>query len=105
MPQRNETRREQSLLVRLDEQGQLLNPVWGLRLGGENPRLTIGALDPEEYEGEINWVPTINDTAMVQVDALKGYNGNTIPLDYPVSAWVDTRMYRFIVRLCTALEY
>jgi hypothetical protein len=78
------------VLVRLDEQNQLLNPVWGLRLAGENPRLTIGALDPEEYEGEINWVPAVDDQPIIQVDALKGYQGNVIPANYPINATIDS---------------
>ena len=31
----------------------LLNPVIG---SPESPKLTIGVLDPVDYEGEINWV-------------------------------------------------
>ncbi|KAF8606418.1 acid protease, partial [Ceratobasidium sp. AG-I] len=86
----NQSRRSQSVLVRLDEQGQLLNPVWGLRLAGGNGSLTIGALDPNEYEGEINWVPALDDQPMIHVDAFKGANGNTLPLDYPVNATIDS---------------
>lgn len=88
--QLNQTRRQQSVLVRLDEQGQLLNPVWGLRMGGENPRLTIGTLDPNEYQGEINWVPAVDDQPMIQVDALKGYQGNPLPIQYPLNVWIDS---------------
>lgn len=90
VPQLNQTRRQQSVLVRMDEQGQLLNPVWGLRIGGDNPRLTIGALDPNDYQGEINWVPAVNDSAMIQVDALRGYQGNAFQLQYPINAWLDS---------------
>ncbi|KAG7087187.1 hypothetical protein E1B28_013168 [Marasmius oreades] len=85
-PTKNESLRGHNILVRLDEQGQLLNPVWGLRLGGDNPRLTIGALDPNEYEGELNWVPELNDTGMIKVDAYRGYQGNILPFQYPVTA-------------------
>ncbi|KAG7087198.1 hypothetical protein E1B28_013179 [Marasmius oreades] len=84
-PTRNESLRGRNILVRLDEQGQLLNPVWGLRLGGDNPRLTIGALDPNEYEGELNWVPELNDAGMIKVDAYRGYQGNILPFQYPVT--------------------
>lgn len=90
VPQLNQTRRKQSVLVRMDEQGQLLNPVWGLRMGGEDPRLTIGALDPNDYQGEINWVPAVNDSAMIQVDALRGYQGNALPAEYPLNVWIDS---------------
>ncbi|KAF8754104.1 Mitochondrial carrier [Rhizoctonia solani] len=96
VPQSNETRRKQSVLYRLNEQGQLLNPVWGLRMGGENPQLTIGALDPNDYEGEINWVPLIDDSPKIQIDALKGYNGNAFPLPSPLNASIDTRPNQFI---------
>ncbi|CCO36438.1 Peroxisomal adenine nucleotide transporter 1 [Rhizoctonia solani AG-1 IB] len=90
VPQLNETRRKQSVFYRLNEQGQLLDPVWGLRMGGENPQLTIGALDPSDYEGEINWVPLLNDSSKIQIDALKGYNGNVFPLPSPLNAQIDT---------------
>lgn len=86
----NQTKRSQSILVRLDEQGQLLNPVWGLRMAGGNGTLTIGAPDLNEYEGEINWVPAIEEEPTIQVDALKGYQGNVLPLDYPVNATMDS---------------
>ncbi|KDN50766.1 hypothetical protein RSAG8_01264, partial [Rhizoctonia solani AG-8 WAC10335] len=50
----------------------------------------IGALDPNDYEGEINWVPLVNDSSRIQIDALKGYNGNAFPLPSPITAWIDT---------------
>ncbi|KAG8748101.1 hypothetical protein FRC10_008834 [Ceratobasidium sp. 414] len=86
----NQTRRAQSVFARLDDQGQLLNPVWGLRLGGDKPQLTIGALDPNDYEGEINWVPALGDQPIIHVDALKGYQGNVVPASYPINATLDT---------------
>ncbi|KAG8710514.1 hypothetical protein FRC11_004438 [Ceratobasidium sp. 423] len=88
--QSNETQRGQNAIYRTYEQGQLLNPVWGLCLGGETPRLTIGALDPKDYEGEINWVPLVNDSARIQIDALRGYNGNAFPLPSPLNARIDS---------------
>ncbi|QRW03775.1 aspartyl protease [Ceratobasidium sp. AG-Ba] len=88
--QLNQSRRAQSVLVRLDEQGQLLNPVWGMRLGGKNPQVTIGALDPNDYEGDINWVPAVGDQPVISVDALKGYQGNVIPANYPLNATIDS---------------
>ncbi|KAF8606414.1 hypothetical protein BDV93DRAFT_542676 [Ceratobasidium sp. AG-I] len=69
--------------------GQLLNPVWGLHLARGNGSLTIGALDPNDYEGEINWVPALDDQPMIHVDAFKGYQGNVLPLDYPINATLD----------------
>ena len=87
------------MLVRLDEQGQLLNPVWGLRLARGNGNLTIGALDPNEYEGEINWVPALDDRPMIHVDAFKGYQGNVLPLDYPVNATIDNCEYHALVHI------
>ncbi|KAG9105502.1 hypothetical protein FRC07_009237 [Ceratobasidium sp. 392] len=87
---KNASRRAASPLARLDDQGQLLNPVWGLRLGGENPQLTIGALDPNDYEGEINWVPAVDDGPVIQVDAWKGYQGNVIPANYPINVSIDS---------------
>ncbi|KAG8721211.1 hypothetical protein FRC09_008261 [Ceratobasidium sp. 395] len=79
-----------SIFARLNDQGQLLNPVWGLRLGGDNPQLTIGALDPNDYEGEINWVPAVGDNAVIQVDAWKGYQGNVVPANYPINVTLDS---------------
>ena len=94
-PTLNETLRAQNILVRLNNEGQLLNPVFGLRLGGENPTLTIGALDPNEYEGEINWVPELQDEGMIQVDAYRGYQGNILPFQYPVTAQLSSREFGF----------
>ncbi|GAB1519480.1 hypothetical protein RhiTH_002548 [Rhizoctonia solani] len=91
VPQLNQSAREKSLLYHLDQQGRLLNPVWGIRLSGADPRLTIGALDPNDYEGDINWVPAVNDSNHVEVEAIKGYNGNTFSLEYPVTAFLGTR--------------
>ncbi|KAF8680317.1 Eukaryotic aspartyl protease [Rhizoctonia solani] len=90
VPQLNQSAREKSLLYHLDQQGQLLNPVWGVRLTGADPRLTIGALDPNDYEGDINWVLAVNDSNHVEVEAIKGYNGNTFALEYPVTAFLGT---------------
>ncbi|KAG8716897.1 hypothetical protein FRC09_015043 [Ceratobasidium sp. 395] len=87
---KNATQRAQSIFARLNDQNQLLNPVWGLRLGGDNPQLTIGALDPNDYEGEINWVPAVGDDPVIQADAWKGYQGNVIPANYPINVTLDT---------------
>jgi len=96
-PTQNLTLRKNNFLARLEEQGQLLNPVWGLRMGGENPRLTIGALDPNEYEGEINWVPELEGLGrIVEVDVLKGYQGNIFPFQYPARAELSSSKLLFI---------
>ncbi|KAG8795753.1 hypothetical protein FRC12_010194 [Ceratobasidium sp. 428] len=89
-PQATRVWRTQSIFARLNDQGQLLNPIWGLRLGGDNPQLTIGALDPNDYEGEINWVPAVGDEPVIQADAWKGYQGNVIPATYPINVTLDT---------------
>ncbi|KAG7093193.1 hypothetical protein E1B28_006882 [Marasmius oreades] len=90
-PTLNTTRRSKNLPLRLYEEGQLLNPVWGLRMGGSNPRLTIGALDPTEYQGEINWVPELGDSLEIQVDAFRAYNQNVLPLQYPITASLSSQ--------------
>lgn len=66
--------------------GSLLNPVIGLRLDTLTPRLTIGALDPNDYAGEINWVladfgpQERRESKYVpfRIDGLKGWNGSFI---------------------------
>ena len=61
-------------------------------MGGDDPRLTIGALDPNEYEGDINWVPEL-DGGMIEVDAFKGYQGNIIPFSYPAVTSLSSGEY------------
>ncbi|TFK67418.1 acid protease [Pluteus cervinus] len=71
-----------SVLTKMWEAGTLMNPVIGMRLDPLKPRLTIGALDPEDYVGEINWVETGSHHSIFpsfKIDGLKGYNGSFIP--------------------------
>jgi len=83
----NSNSTEQSLdyFSHLWETGKLLNPVIGMRFNPENPKLTIGALDPADYEGEINWVQleTPNESwdllNLFKIDGFKGYNGSFFP--------------------------
>ncbi|KAF9254330.1 hypothetical protein L218DRAFT_1049965 [Marasmius fiardii PR-910] len=102
-PSLNNSWRSQNLPLRLYEQNQLLNPVWGLRLSGDNPRLTLGALDSTEFEGEINWVPEGKDSQQVQVDAFRAYEGNIIPFQYPVSARLSTQNTMMFLNMNTTL--
>jgi hypothetical protein len=81
----NSTMQSQSYFTHLWENGKLLNPVIGMRFNPENPKLTIGALDPADYEGEINWVQmeTPNESwnllNVFKIDGFKGYNGSFFP--------------------------
>ncbi|KAF8647977.1 hypothetical protein AX16_006425 [Volvariella volvacea WC 439] len=87
-----------TLLGHLWEQGVLLNPVVGLRLNPAGAKMTIGALNPEDYVGTINWVEVRGARARATpegdggtdegwredafaIDGLKGYNGSFIPFD------------------------
>lgn len=60
-----------------------MNPVVGPRLDPIKPRLTIGALDPEDYSGQINWVemetPTADFSNTIKIDGVKGFNGSFLP--------------------------
>ncbi|OJA09842.1 hypothetical protein AZE42_08002 [Rhizopogon vesiculosus] len=81
----NATAASQHFLLQMYQSGQLLNPVVGLRFDPMNPKITIGALDPNDYQGQINWVPltTPNSTWTFKntfvIDGLKGYNGSFLP--------------------------
>ncbi|TFK67964.1 acid protease [Pluteus cervinus] len=71
-----------NVLTKMWDAGTLMNPVVGMRLDPLKPRLTIGALDPEDYVGEINWVETGSGGSVLspfKIDGLKGYNGSFIP--------------------------
>lgn len=87
-------------------QGQLLNPVVGLRLDPLKPRMTVGALDPADYDGTINWVqmeapdPSLNFVNAVKIDGIKGYNGSFLPFGDNLIASVDTRE----LELCPSLH-
>jgi hypothetical protein len=81
----NSTQESLSYFSRLWDTGKLLNPVIGMRFNPENPKLTIGALDPADYEGQINWVQleTPNQSwdmlNLFKIDGFKGYNGSFFP--------------------------
>jgi len=81
-----------SYFSRLWNAGKLLNPVIGMRFHPENSKLTIGALDPADYEGEINWVqletqnPSWNSANLFKIDGFKGYNGSFFPYGASASA-------------------
>lgn len=84
----NKTAANTGIFKRLWDQGSLLNPVMGMRWDPMKPRLTIGALDPEDYIGEINWVPLedrytatggIYQTNEFHIDGVKGFNGSLLP--------------------------
>lgn len=72
----------QSYFSQLWSSGKLLNPVIGMKFSPENPKLTIGALDPADYEGEINWVqletpdPSLSLLNVFKIDGFKGYDGS-----------------------------
>ncbi|TFK61383.1 acid protease [Pluteus cervinus] len=71
-----------NILTKMWEADTLMNPVVGVRLDPLKPRITIGALDPKDYVGEINWVETSPGgfiSPRFEIDGLKGYNGSFIP--------------------------
>lgn len=81
----NDTERSLSYFSRLWQSGQLLNPVIGMRFNPLDPTLTVGALDPADYEGEINWVELETPDAswdlpnVFKIDGFKGSNGSFFP--------------------------
>ncbi|KAG1752304.1 aspartic peptidase domain-containing protein [Suillus paluster] len=92
----NATAASQHFLLQMYQSGQLLNPVVGMRFDPMNPKITIGALDPNDYQGQINWVPltTPNATWTFQntfmIDGLKGYNGSFLPQSENLLAALDS---------------
>lgn len=94
----NTTVTAQHVLTHLYESSSLLNPVVGMRFDPANPKLTIGALDPNDYEGTINWVP-LNQTPdpkgdylnTFSFDGVKGYDGQFVPYPGILSAALDSR--------------
>lgn len=78
----NATNTHPHIFTSLYKSGALLNPVIGLRSDTTRPRLTVGALDPEDYEGEINWVEVIRTPGTnyptFKIDGFKGFNGKFI---------------------------
>ena len=83
----------------LFESGQLLNPVVGMRMDTLKPTLTVGALDPNDYEGEINWVPlessnlTDNLYNQFKVDGIVGRNGSLVPYGDNLVAGITSRPF------------
>jgi len=95
----NISRRDASIFTSLYQSGQLLNPVIALLLGNtsKSSRITIGALDPEDYEGTLNWVeaPTPDPSwfnVALQIDGVKGFNGSFIPgAAGPILSYISNR--------------
>ncbi|KAF8656482.1 hypothetical protein AX16_002501 [Volvariella volvacea WC 439] len=77
----NSTSDRKTLISHLWDSGALLNPVVGIRLDHDQPRMTIGALDPADYVGTINWIEVQGQTNEFAIDGLKGYDGSFIPFD------------------------
>ena len=87
------------LLPSLFESDQLLDPVVGLRMDTLKPTITFGALDPNDYEGEINWVPletsnlTDNLYNQFKVDGIVGRNGSFVPYGDNLMAGITSRSF------------
>ncbi|KAK0484710.1 hypothetical protein IW261DRAFT_1591049 [Armillaria novae-zelandiae] len=79
--------RSQRLLTKLWDNGSLLNLVVGLRLDPIKPRSTIGALDPEDYSGQLNWVESEASTAdfsnAIKIDGDSKYLNIAVPPSNP----------------------
>jgi hypothetical protein len=76
---------QKSAFSQMWETGKLLNPVIGFRFDPRKPRITIGALDPVDYAGALNWVPITEASSVNTLDSfviygIKGYNGSFIPI-------------------------
>jgi hypothetical protein len=91
----NGTAETPGIFQQLWKQGSLMNPVMGMRWDPIKPRFTLGALDPEDYDGEINWVAVedrydskggIVSVNEFKIDGVKGFNGSLLPFgDHPTS--------------------
>lgn len=83
----------------LYERGQLLNPVVGMRLDNLNPKLTIGALDPNDYDGEMNWIQVEPNNAgdnlynQFKLDGIVGRNGSFVPWGSNLVGGLDSRTH------------
>ncbi|KAF8834836.1 acid protease [Paxillus ammoniavirescens] len=93
----NATSISSHLFTHLYQSSSLLNPVIGMRFDPANPKLTIGALDPNDYEGTMNWVemsqrpdPNGDYYNTFNVDGLKGYNGTFVPFRGNLTAALDS---------------
>lgn len=84
----NTTMQQENVFKKLLDQDELLNPVVGFRFGPPNAKMTIGALDPDDYEGELNWVPATGK-AQVSIDGYFGKNGSQIPFNGNASMKAD----------------
>ncbi|EGO30161.1 hypothetical protein SERLADRAFT_454467 [Serpula lacrymans var. lacrymans S7.9] len=99
----NTTEQSQHILSQLLQSNQLLNPVVGMRFDPKNPKMTIGALDPADYEGEINWVEMetpVNSwdfPNVFKLDGIKGYNGSFLPWGNNLSASVNSLFFAVAV--------
>ncbi|KIJ06183.1 hypothetical protein PAXINDRAFT_182744 [Paxillus involutus ATCC 200175] len=85
------------IFTHLYQSSSILNPVIGMRFDPANPKLTIGALDPNDYEGTINWVemsqhpdPNGDYYNTFNVDGVKGYNGTFVPFGGNLTAALDS---------------
>lgn len=68
-----------------------------MRFDPVNPKITIGALDPNDYEGTINWVqlnqspdPNGDYFNTFNFDGVKGYDGQLVPYMGTLSAALDS---------------
>ncbi|KAF9233535.1 aspartic peptidase domain-containing protein [Melanogaster broomeanus] len=89
------------LLTRFYQSSSLLNPVIGMRFDPANPKLTIGALDPNDYQGTINWVemtkypdPNGDYYNTFNLDGVKGSNGEFVPFGGNLTAALSSRESR-----------
>lgn len=94
----NSTASAQHILTHLYESSSLLNPVVGMRFDPANPKITIGALDPNDYEGTINWIPLNpnpdpngDSLNTFNFDGVKGYDGQFVPYGANLTAALDSR--------------
>ncbi|KAN0097966.1 Aspartic peptidase domain containing protein [Tylopilus felleus] len=93
----NSTASAQHILTHLYESSSLLNPVVGMRFDPANPKITIGALDPNDYEGTINWIPLNpnpdpngDSLNTFNFDGVKGYDGQFVPYGANLTAALDS---------------
>lgn len=92
----NDTSSSAHIFSQLYQSSQLLNPVVGFRFDPSNPKITIGALDPADYDGDLNWVEinapsaSFDSLNTFSIDGLKGYNGSFIPVGNSLTANLDS---------------
>ncbi|KAJ3481632.1 hypothetical protein NLI96_g7535 [Meripilus lineatus] len=88
------------LFTDLYRSGELIDPVIGMRLDPANPRLTVGALNSEDYEGTLNWVeivPNKHNFTQSNVFEFDGFRSRDLPLgpftnSTPMLTAVDTKL-------------